>query len=572
VRRLAPLLGLACLLFLAADSSSATVVRLHTGLPQLGEFPLAPGYLSQNVLSPTLRAPMRMAMNSSDDIVVIEETADRLLQVHYDGSVTEYAAPVPGRQTAMAFDGSDNLLVVDGFATLWKIAPDGSRAPLATGVHHTHMDVAPSGDIYVIGTDDTIQRVQHITPEGQVSEYAVGFVNPGNVAVSPTTGEVFVKEKAGPIIRVNADGTSSVLTDAVGSEGSFAFGPDGTLYNVGFDGVSIVSTVDGSITRLPWTEPETGGVICSNPQSATTVDSQGRLVVLSAPANQLVRFDLARETAEVIYLGLGYTRALAVAPDGGGVFVGMNSPMCEGHGKVIRIGEDNTYSVVVDDLPPVLSAITFDAEGLGYVSAMGQVYTFTQDGISSYLIGFDYGVASIAIHPQTGELWGTGSVDVWRLDSDGVLHSYPYSFGGGAEVVAFAPDGELYVYATTSDVYQAPVQIGLYRFEPSDSSFALVADLSTVDICCVIGSIAAGQDGYVYWIGYNNRFTPDNAADAHILRISPAGEVSLIANRLPLDPAMIAGDPSSNDLYFVCAGGVYRVTEADLVFLPFLLR
>ncbi len=300
---------------------------------QLQDFSLPVGYLAERIFSPTLKGPMNIAMNSSDEIVVTDEVAESIFQINLNGSVTEFTAPVSGHHRGVAFDASDNLFVADGGGILWKITSDGIATPFATGVHHMNIDTAPSGDIFAVGPDSN--DVQRITQAGQVSVYADGFTAAHSVAVSPITGEVFVKEKAGPIMRANLDGTSTLLTDAVGDEGSFAFGPDGTLYNVGFDGISIVSTVNGSVSTLPWTEPG-AGVICTNPQSTIAVDSQGRLVIASAPANQVVRFDLVLETAEVIYLGLGNTRTLGVAPDNEGVFVGMDNPLCNGNGRIIR--------------------------------------------------------------------------------------------------------------------------------------------------------------------------------------------------------------------------------------------
>lgn len=536
---------------------------------QLQDFNLPVGYLADSVLTPTLRGPMNIAINSSDEIIVTDEVAENIFQVNPGGSVTEYTDSVSGHHRGIAFDASDNLYVADGGGILWKITPDGTATPLASGVGHMNIDVAPSGDIFAVGPESN--EVQRINQAGQVSVYANGFTGTHNVAVSPITGEVFVKEKAGPIMRANSDGTSTLLTDAVMEEGNFAFGPDGTLYNVGFDGISIVSTLDGAVTLLPWTEPG-AGVICTNPQSAMAVDSQGRLIISSAPANQVVRFDLVLETAEVIYLGLGNTRTLGVAPNNSGVFVGLDNPLCNGNGQIIRLLDNNSFDIIVDDLPPVLSAITFDDDGLGYVSSGSGIYTFSQAGITDTLTTYPYGTSSLAVHPQTGELWGAGGDDLWYLDSSDVLHTIPYPFFTRDEFITFTPDGDLYFYANTSDVMVAPVQQGLYYFDPSDSSFTQIIDLSTLNICCVIGAIDTGQDGFIYWVGYSDRYTTSNIAEAHMLRLSPSGEVTLFAEHLPLDPAAIAGDPSTNDLYFSSAGGIYRVFEAELIFIPAVFR
>jgi len=203
---------------------------------QLQDFNLPVGYFVESVLTPTLRGPMNIAINSSNEIVITDEVAENIFQLNPDGSVTEFTDPVSGHHRGIAFDTSDNLFVADGGGILWKISSDGTATSLATGIHHMNIDVAPSGDIFAVGPDSN--DVQRITQDGQVSVYASGFTAAHSVAVSPITGEVFVKEKAGPIMRAMPDGSITLLSDAVGDEGSFAFGPDGILYNVGFDGIS----------------------------------------------------------------------------------------------------------------------------------------------------------------------------------------------------------------------------------------------------------------------------------------------------------------------------------------------
>jgi hypothetical protein len=58
----------------------------------------------------------------------------------------------------------------------------------------------------------------------------------------------------------------------------------------------------------------------------------------------------------------------------------------------------------------------------------------------------------------------------------------------------------------------------------------------------------------------------------HMLRITPAGQVTLFARNLPIDPLAVAGSPDSTDLYFTSSRGVYRVFEAEMNFLPVILK
>lgn len=57
-----------------------------------------------------------------------------------------------------------------------------------------------------------------------------------------------------------------------------------------------------------------------------------------------------------------------------------------------------------------------------------------------------------------------------------------------------------------------------------------------------------------------------------MVRVTPSGQVTLFARNLPIDPLAVTGSPDSTDLYFTSSEGVYRVFEADLIFLPVLLK
>ena len=116
------------------------------------------------------------------------------------------------------------------------------------------------------------------------------------------------------------------------------------------------------------------------------------------------------------------------------------------------------------------------------------------------------------------------------------------------------------------------VERGVYQVDPTGPTFTRIADLTTVNLCCVMGRIGAGRDGNIYWVGFGDRHTPGNKPEMHMLRITPAGEVTLFGRYLPVDPAAVTASPDSTDIHFSSASGVYRVFEANVVFLPLVLK
>ena len=296
----------------------------------LADFDLPPGYMAEKIFTPPLQAPNHIAISPSDIIVVTDwGLSDRVIQVHEDGTLSTYAAPSSGRHFGIAFDSAGNLYVAGDGMVLWKVTPAGVATEFASGVPGYQLDIAPSGDIFSVAGDGT--DVQRITSDGQVSVYATGLTRVCDLAVSPVTGDVYVYDmNAGAIYRANPNGTMTLLTSGLMHDWTYiAFSPDGELYHIAIHtGISIISTVDGTRTELTWAKDSWANLHPSD----IAFDSQGRLVAVDVTYNHVVRFDLDAETIEVLWLGMGNSPGLAVAPGGGGVYLGVSHPCADGQG------------------------------------------------------------------------------------------------------------------------------------------------------------------------------------------------------------------------------------------------
>ena len=532
------------------------------------DFDLPIGYLAEKIFAPPLQSPEHVAVSPYGAIVVTGGDADQVIQVHEDGTLTTYTDPSSYPYSGIAFDSAGNLYVVDWAGVLWKVTPSGTATQLAGGMYYiSGLDVAPSGDVFAVNSSTTVLR---ITPTGQVSVYASGLTNTQDVAVSPITGEVYVMDwDAGAIYRANPNGTVTLLTSGLSNDGThIAFAPDGTLYHMGIiPGFSRVSTMDGTRTEITWVQEYIQGDIA--------FDSQGRVVTANATTNYVVRYHLDTETVDILVEGLGNTTALAVAPDGGGIYFGVNGLTWREQGKVVRIETDRSVTPFITGLPDRIRSMTFDAQGTGYIAAGKDVYTTTLTGITGTLITLDDAALSLAVDPTTNRLWGIGNEELWYLDEVNVRHAVPFTLSPNQWVnsIAFTPDGTLYLYTITGDPNIAPVVHGVYRVNPAGPAYTLIADLTTVHVCCLGPSqIGAGLDGNIYWVGFGDRYTVGNEADMHMLRITPAGQVTLFAHNLPIDPLAVTGSPDSTDLYFSSSRGIYRIFEAETIFLPIILK
>jgi sugar lactone lactonase YvrE len=532
------------------------------------DFDLPAGYLAEKLFAPPLQSPEHVAVSPTGAIVVTGGDADRVIQVHEDGTLTTYADPSSNPYNGVAFDAAGNLYVADWAGVLWKVTPTGTATQLASGIPYSYgLDVGPSGDIFAVGNSTV---VLHITPAGQVSVYASGLSKANDVAVSPITGEVYVMDwDAGAIFRANPNGTLTLLTSGLSNDAThIAFAPDGTLYHMGIiPGFSRISTVDGTRTEITWVREYIQGDFA--------FDSQGRVVTANATTNYVVRYHLDTQTVDILVEGSGNTTALGVAPGGGGIYFGVNGLTWREQGKVVRIEADGSATPFITGLPDRVRSITFDAQGTGYIAAGDGVYTTTLTGITGTLITLNDDALSLAIEPTTNRLWGIGNEELWYLDELDIRHTIPFTLSTNfwTNSLAFTPDGTLYVYTITGDPNITPVEHGVYRVDPAGPTYTLVADLTTINVCCLGPSqIGAGRDGNIYWVGFGDRYTPGHERDMHMLRITPSGAVTLFARHLPIDPLAVTGSPDSTDLYFSSSRGVYRVFEAKTIFLPLINR
>jgi sugar lactone lactonase YvrE len=143
--------------------------------------------------------------------------------------------------TGLAFDSSDNLFVMDsetGF--LYKFGPAGGVASTATQVNTTRIDGFPAGITFTRDGRLYLARqsagdVVELNPaDGTIIRpVATGICSATGIATDPLSGDLFVSEGCGPIVRISnfasGPGTKSVYASPGAADG-LTFGPDGTLY------------------------------------------------------------------------------------------------------------------------------------------------------------------------------------------------------------------------------------------------------------------------------------------------------------------------------------------------------
>jgi len=228
---------------------------------------------------------------------------------------------------------------------------------------------------------------------------------------------------------------------------------------------------------------------------------------------------------------------------------------------VLRINMDGTSTVIVDNLPSSMNSIAFDSTGLGYAATGGKLYSFNTLGGTSLLITESIGPQNLAVNPQDDVLWGADWDELWHLGAGNqrITTGYPFTQTMGTPGLAFIPTGELYLFAC-DEKDSDPPQPGIYRFAPLDSSFTLILDMTEMTGGACMGFLTAGMDGNLYWLL------------SDLVQITPAGVATVIGEIPGYAPEALASDPNSADFYFTSAAGIYRLFEANTIFLPLVVK
>ena len=534
------------------------------------EFRLLDGYLAEHVYDPPLQAPSHVAVGPDGTIVITDWGAgDTLFELSEHGTLSDYCPAPSDDNSGIVFDPAGNLFVTGANGILWKIDPTGHATEYAHGFYGYQLDVGPSGAVY--GTEGSGSSVQRVSPSGEVTRFATGFSDAIDLAVNPLTEEVYVYDRGtGVIYRVAQNGSKSVLVRDVLREWNYiACSADGRLYFMDLiAGLCEISTTTGRCTRIPWVQES----YTSLHPCDFVFDPQGRIVCVDITFNHVVRFDLSAHRLDVLWLGMGNTRALATDSEES-VYIGVSHPSVTGEGQIMRIGGDGGPRRFAGELLPDVQGLAIASDGTTYALAMGRVpdgsatrlYEISPSGHVDVLAEFGEPAWELAMDPLTGTLWGISPGHLWSVDGYGRRRTLSTQAAGKTlDSLAFTPSGSLYIVAYPSDDQTTiPVRGALYRVNTTAGRFEEVADLSTAQMCCPMGCIAGAADGNIYWTGHGDLYLPGHLDDMHMLQITPNGSVVVFAQNLPMDPAGIVGSQTNTDLYFSSGCGIFRIYQGD---------
>jgi len=272
------------------------------------------------------------------------------------------------------------------------------------------------------------------------------------------------------------------------------------------------------------------------------------------------------ESGLLVSNGGSNTFAADIGPDGA-LYIGTWGCGDELPAQVIRIADDGRREVYVDGLHGDVRDITFATDGSLYIATMergrgASLYYVSPGGGSLIRIPgvAEFNIISLAVDPASSHLLashgedGNTRSDILEFTRNGLLARHPVKLPKADRCWDFqidiAPDGTLYVYCSeTARAQKGPViERWILRLDLASDQSEIVARYDFQG-CCVMGNLAVGPDGTIWWV-VNPEF--------QIYRIKPDGEMTLFARNLPIDPAAVAVD-REGDVYFTSPSGIYRI-------------
>jgi streptogramin lyase len=196
--------------------------------------------------------PTGLALDRSGNLFVSCRNDGTIHRVTPDGRAEQWIEGM-GIATGIAFDHNQNLYVGDRSGTIFKISPSREIFVFATlepSVAAYHLAFHPNGDLYIAApTTSSFERVNRITPGGEVSIFFRGLGRPQGVAFD-RDGNLYVAASYGGrrgVVRITQQGQAEVVLSGSGIVG-LALLPSGRAM---LTTINALFSIDWDVHGLP---------------------------------------------------------------------------------------------------------------------------------------------------------------------------------------------------------------------------------------------------------------------------------------------------------------------------------
>jgi sugar lactone lactonase YvrE len=518
--------------------------------PPLG-IEVTEGYELSHIFQPIITMPTDVDVGPDGTIYIAEWNQNRVVRVDLDGTVSTYVELEFPINTLVCNSQGD--VFVPQQESIVKISPDREMSVFATDIApYGGWDFGPSGDLFV-GYNGDIYR---ITPEGVISVHAMGSPG-GDMAISPSGDIYLANGQEGKIFKIDTNGILSTLASGFALD----------AFNIGFDNIgnlyqcqwnfSKVSLDDGSLfdeALRPYYP-----VLTSRP---FVFDSVGNAIFIGPTTHTVVKANPQDGTAALLVEAIGNARGMAIGPYGD-LFMGVSNAVPLSPGRIIKISLDGSISDYISGFNTIQD-ITFDDSGNMYVSDFdysgdsgGRLLKIDIDKNISTIFSGWYDMGTIVYEPSSGDIiaFETNERRLIRIAPGGDMQPLPVNFGGDEFTADIALDNEgnlIILVVFEENINTGPVHRGLYRISPS-YDVTLITDIDTP-------MATTEDDMFVHPSGDIFVVTVELHPEFQLLRISPDGNISVIARKLPYDTLSIVIN-QDGEIFFTCSAGLFKVVK-----------
>ena len=536
-------------------TTTTTVQSTTTTEPPPPEPPLgievAEGYELSHIFQPIITMPTDVDVGPDGTIYIAEWDQKRVVRVDLDGTVSTYVELEFPISTLIC--NSEGDVFVPQQESIVRISPNREMSVFVTDIApYGGWDFGPSGDLFVGYSGDIIR----ITPEGEKSIHATD-VRGGDMAISPSGDIYLANGPEGKIFKVDINGVLSTLASGFALDAfNIDFDNMGNLYQCQWS-FSKVSLEDGSLfdeALRPYYP-----VLTSRP---FVFDTLGDAIFIGPTTHTVVRANPQDGTATLLVEAIGNARGMAIGPSGD-LFMGASNAFPLNPGRVVKVTPDGIISDFATGFTTI-NDITFDDSGSMYVSDIdhgssdgGRLLKVSTNGDISVILSGFYDLGTIAYDPSSGNIiaFEINERRLVRITPEGDMQPLPVSFGGDEFTADIALDQEgnlIILVVFEENLMTGPVHRGLFRISPS-YDVTLITDIDTP-------MATTEEDMFVHPSGDIFVVTVELHPEFQLLRITPGGNISVIARKLPYDTLSLVIN-QYGEIFFTCSAGLFKVIE-----------
>jgi len=420
---------------------------------------LSSGITIENYYTGSLRA-YQIRIGPNNELLFLGDKKN-IYRLYPTGEIHLFASlgdKVGGSIRSFAFAPNGKLWFTTFSQKLYFVNTDGTitelESPLSTPFSFGGNDIAFNSEGILYTLDSTGTKLMTISAQGEQTVFGEDFGRAQNLAISPDDRVLIVERTKGELLVFGTTGIPQTLAAGLSLDHSVTVSPDGTVYLFFWTGLSRVDLTTGEVIAETWYQP------FINTGEYAVFNEEGKMYTYH-PNVPIYSYDIDQQFGEVLYHPRTMTNAMAVGPDSR-VFVAYGDMIPNGKTTLYEVSKNHSLSPVAEFPYKEPISMTFNKDGIGYITLLGEATGTTPSGSDAGIYSFNpntgetiqittaAGVQSgISIDPTDQSLWWFSPKNLKRKTPDGVEEniSFPVenlSFQYGNGQLAFDPFGNLY--------------------------------------------------------------------------------------------------------------------------------